>query len=40
MKPRNLTLWMVNAALLVILAAGCNKNQNASARQDTQIAME
>jgi hypothetical protein len=40
MKPRNLTLWTLTAALFMTLALGCNKNQNASAREDAQIATD
>ena len=40
MKPKNLAIWTFTAALFVILTLGCNKNQNASAREDTQIATE
>jgi hypothetical protein len=40
MKPRNLPIWTLTAALFVTLALGCNKNQNASAREDTQIATD
>ncbi|MCU1306251.1 MAG: transport-associated protein [Acidobacteriaceae bacterium] len=40
MKPRNLPIWTLTAALFVTLALGCNKNQNASAREDTQVAAD
>jgi hypothetical protein len=40
MKPRNFTLWIITAALSVVLAAGCNKGQNASAREDSKIAAD
>src|SRR3954470_6611471 len=40
MKPKNLALWTFTAVVFVILTLGCNKNQNASAREDSQIASE